>query len=411
MGQQSTKIILSTSKLNLSAFAESAGVFRKDFVRVGNWWIAKNRLTLPVDAARIDRWAKNFQLMLSRGITIPLTVDHDMVLDPKTGQMVKRPLSPAMAEAKRGEIINLFRQDDRGMFDVKPADAESVTLMNRCPEVSLELTPNFVDAYKNVYDEAITAITLTPIPVIPGQLEFEKIAASRATAGDETIYLSAEPITDGNTTLLEPSMKPEHIAKARTMLKLADNTPDADVEGAVIKHLELCTGGTMLSRADHDAAVKVEADKVIALSRQVDELKAGKEPTTLNLSRLGIDEDAMDMAADAMTARVDGLLTACKITPAQKPLLLSLIAGAAGKRPAIMLSRKAAGAVGLSEPLAKEILAVLEAGNPGELAKLLEQQTASQKTLKLSHDPSKGSDEPLSAERKSELLAGAGISK
>lgn len=74
-----TKIVLSTQKLGLAAFAPAGDVFRKDFIRVGNWRIPNKDGThtdLVVTSERLSKWQKHFELFRQRGISVPLTVDH-----------------------------------------------------------------------------------------------------------------------------------------------------------------------------------------------------------------------------------------------------------------------------------------------------------------------------------------------
>ncbi len=239
-----TRILFSNAGQALGQFRRDGGVLRKDFIREGKWTIKTQGNVLPVDKSRIKKWETNFKLFRERGISVPLTIDHIQVTD-SAGKPVLRKLTPGQAEAKRGNVVNLFEQNGLGMCDVVPSDKEAETLMLRCPEVSLEMEKDFVDGHGNYYDEVITAITLTPIPIVPGQkMEWErvdysnpeKIAASRdpRDGAREIICLSAEPFMTSTT---EKSMNPAQLARYRAALNMPNEAEDA-VLNKVAEQLE-----------------------------------------------------------------------------------------------------------------------------------------------------------------------------
>lgn len=355
------KIVLSSA--GTQAFAQNGEVMRKDFIRAGTWCLPDGS-KLPVTDARIKKWEDTFKLFRERGITVPLTVDHMEIRDPETGKMMEKRLTPAMAEAKRGDVVGLFADGNLGMFDAKPADADAQKLMERCPEVSLELDYDFYDGHGNFYEEGITAITLTPKPVIPGQQGWKRVAASRTIvegADGTTVYLSAEPeaatVPPTAVPIQEFRMTPQQIARARQVCGIAATVPDTEVPDHVLNFT-----------ANQATELTTGRDTITRLSRDV--TAAGAAPV--------MDEDAAEMAATAMETRINALGQAGKATPAQRTLLLSMCCGTAGKRPAICLSRKIAVKAGLDGPLADSVLKVFEAGDPVEMAKLLAEQSKSQ---------------------------------
>ena len=397
---QRIKLVLSTKGTGLGNFASTNGVFRKDFIRVGNWHVRTGRLSpngiLAVTKERIQKWASNFNLMLSRGVTVPLTVDHIEVQDPVTGKMLARKLTPAMAEAKRGSVVQMCLDGERGDIEVIPSDDDAIVLMNRCPEVSLELERNFKDGEGNIYDEAITAITLTPKPVVPGQeMEWEKVAASRDGDGTNIVYLSAEPIdiddVDPATKLSRGShMANSHAAdRIRKAMALPGSVSDEDAHNEAAKHLEQCSGRgrTYMSREDFDKELN---ERLTAATAEIDTLKtqlaaATVEAGKVNLSRIEVDAEALETLQDAYASKIDALVTNGRITPSQKALVMSLVCGTKEAPNKISLSRKVATAAGLTERLGDSILKIFETGDVAEMAELLKKRTGVQEKIKLSH--------------------------
>ena len=409
--------LLSATASTMGYETDTAGVWRKDFVRTGKWNIPGQDVKLVITPARIKKWEKTFELMQSKGHTIPLTIDHRNWRDPETGKLYKQKLKPNMTEAKIGKVVNLFAADDRGMFDVIPADDEAKDLMNRCPEVSLELRYDYTDTDGTVYDEAITAITLTPDPVILGQLE-EWELVGEGEEDDETadtlsqaqsgrlICLSAtqektmpeeKTAEVAHKTGEELAKKPfkfpvndsqgeaehaVHMSRLRKAMKMPEGeTSDHHVLGKCAEHMEMCRGvSNYMSKEDHEKAlaeaVSEATAKVTTLSKELETVKAD------GLKMTDIDDDTREILSGSYKTRIENLGT--KATPAQKALLLSKIVGD-GKSSPVCLSRKAARSMGLPAPVAEILLEVFEAGNPAEMAKLLQEQSGGQgKAVELS---------------------------
>lgn len=409
-----TKIFLSTLGTGLTSFIQGQGeVFRKDFIRAGDWVVRQKGkfVKFSVTPERIKKWEETFKLFRQRGISVPLTVDHKEVAD-TSGKKVVRKLKPTQAEAKRGDVVNLFAEGSVGYFDVVPADKDSETLMTRCPEVSLELETDLVDGLGNHYDEAITAITLTPIPVMPGQqMTWDKVPARevweemasapvKTSRGEEVVYLSADPMLNDTQNTQENSMSPSLLQRLRNATKMSTD-PEDEVCAKAVHHMEMCRSGEYMSREDHDKLTKEAVDKALEdanklqnendakitkLSRDLEQAKAGTRVITIDELARDVDEDALDMAASGITARIEALAVARKCTPGQKKLLLSRLVGETGKRPVIALSRKTASKVGLPDPLANIVLEIFESADLGEMTKLLKETTGTQQKTVLNRE-------------------------
>ena len=194
-------------------------------------------------------------------------------------------------------------------------------------------------------------------------------------------------------------MSPTHLERLRKALAMP-NDPETEVHAKAVDHIETCRSGRYMSREDHEKALaeavkasedkaKVSDDRIVALSRDLEQAKTGTRIVTAEEIAKTIDEDALEMAAGGIKSRISALGN--KATPKQKEILLSRLVGEAGKRPVIALSRKAATTVGLPDKLADIILSIFEAGDPVEMAKLLNEQSGEQRTdVKLSRDDKQG---------------------
>jgi hypothetical protein len=157
----SSKMCLATS----GGFTHTGdGLYRKDVIRTGRWFVPHMGVWLDVDAARLDHWAQQFTRMKAAGVSVDLTVDH------RSG-----------AEAKRGETLRLEREGDTLYAVVRPADEDSEALLRRCGEVSIEVERELIDGRGTKFSDAITAVSVCRKPVVTGQQPFERIAASRST--------------------------------------------------------------------------------------------------------------------------------------------------------------------------------------------------------------------------------------
>lgn len=408
-----TRILFSNAGVSLGTFSRTGENYRKDFIREGIWTVSKSGDKLPVTKDRIRKWQKHFSLFRERGISVPLTVDHIRTTD-KHNNPILRKLSPGMAEAKRGTVQNLFEEGGSGWVDVSPADQEAVTLMNRCPEVSLELEKDFVDGHGNYYDEAITAITLTPIPVIPGQkLEWERVdesdpvavAASRDPRDQnrEIISLTAEPFLNPNPTkpgnTSESSMNATLLSRARTLLSMPNDAEDA-VHAKLLEYAE----GRAAVEKDTAAKLKERDERITSLSRDGGTVKV----ITIQELAKTVDEDSLDMCARGLETRINALGARC--TPAQRKMLLSRFVGDKDSRKVLGLSRKIAKQAGFDEAIGDSVVEIFEAADLTEMNKLLIEQSKTQSVkLNRAADPAAQPQEDLELTKRMTASANAGV--
>lgn len=350
---------------------------RKDVARVGTYHATSqdgSKVELDITPERMANWVKAHEQFTANGNRVDVTVDH-------------QDRDQYSAHAVHGEVERLFVgrfdgdrlvEDPAGDvlgYDGPLADEESATLAERCPRVSLELEKDFQDGQGNRYDEVIGAVTICRHPVIGHQKPFQRIAASLNgdTAGATVLYFSADP--QSNATSEPSNPNPNHGNTAMnipltaaliatiagtTGVSLSEDSKPADVVSA----LSALEGKTL---ADPDALKSAEA-----IERERDTLK-GQVESLEKAAKDGnapeADEDALDMAANAVQTELNGLVKDAKLTPDAAQKLAASLVGTQGSRPAYMLSGKVAKHAGLPGPAARAILDALKDNNPVELGK------------------------------------------
>lgn len=136
--------------------------FRKQLAYAGQFEAKGKRFRLSNEQFTV--WARNHELMRSRGVKVPLPVKH--TTDP---------------EKNRGEVLSLeLGKDSKGrdalFFVGRFRDAEAAKL-SATAGVSLYAVPKFKDGLGNEYTNVITHVALTDYPVLP-DMEKWQIAAS-----------------------------------------------------------------------------------------------------------------------------------------------------------------------------------------------------------------------------------------
>lgn len=392
------KFLLATP-ITKAAQVSADGLYEKDFIADGKWWVPALGTYLPVNAERRAKWERNFQLMRERGVTVPLSIDHIETRDPDTGEIAEEAIAPGKARSVYGEVHALFNRGNRGMFTAKPADEEGAKLMQRCPEVSLELERNWRDGHGNLYDEAITGITLTPKPVYAGQLrQWTKVAASRSGGGagggkttrrGERVYLANLLRDDGNILPHEepneePSMFNAETRKALCIkLGLAVDVADAVLSKKIADTIETpppeSETKTKLSRAETEVATL--KTKVTELENQI----AGSQPV-----KLGRDVEAV--LQEGIDGKVELLVDRACISPAVGKLLATELKSGG----AIMLSRESNGG---EKSRGAKILEILAQNDAVEIAKRLGEKTPGQRTSLSRETPEDGDGEKTQEQR------------
>jgi hypothetical protein len=129
----------------------------KDAIAVGSYVHPAKGFSLDITRDRLDGFVNNFNRMRDNGVGVPILMDH-----------------AAEAAATLGWIVDVKRDGDRflELHQFLGEEARDIGLRNK---VSLGIDPAFVDGKGNQYGEAIVHSAVTPVPVVPGQGEFEPL--------------------------------------------------------------------------------------------------------------------------------------------------------------------------------------------------------------------------------------------
>lgn len=370
---QPAAIVLSTSGGSEPVQMSIAGRtrYRKDAIRVGTWH-ARHPATgepvqLNVTPERLDRWVSNFARMQANGVGVDLTVDH------KRG-----------AESRRGSVVSLYRDGDKLFFDSEPADQDAEALLKRCPEVSIEVDPDVRDGAGNVYDEAITAISLCRKPVVTGQQPFERIAASRddlRTGDAAPMWCFANPPDDTTNPPGSHAMKLTD-EQAKTIREKLGLPADAKDEQATEKLMLSLDAAAKVP--DLEAKVAEGEKKRGDLASELATAKEKSEPLKLSRDVQGVLEEAVD-------TKIGTLVERGSLTPAAAEKLKGAL-----KSGALMLSREANGG---ETSRAMQVLEALAENKAEELLKLAGERSGPQ-AIVLSRETPGGEGQPKPEEIK-----------
>ncbi len=328
--------------------------YRKDCLRLGRF-VAREAVTgraveLEVSAARLDGWVAAFGAMRAGGVEVDLTVDHG-----------------GGAASRRGWVTALYRASTRGdalvadpegevlAFEAELSDDEAVLLAQRCPHVSVEIEPDFIDGQGRRYGEAITAISIVRQPVVPGQRPFSKLAAGRNRSAECLLLGTAdelthrwpqarpggEPTPDGDHAMFNE----QQMQRQCRLLEMGEPQPPESLGERVLERIELA----LRQRDQARTALEARGDGADAATASPDN---------------DIDGELMEEAAENCRERLDRLIERGRISPAAGQKLAEALLGEAGARPAVCLSRRAAVRAGFDRPLARAVLEALAENQP-----------------------------------------------
>jgi hypothetical protein len=322
--------------------------FLKDLVRPGHFEHPTDGWKRDISAEDELNWLRSFQEMSANGVKVPIYTDHD---DAEAKDQ---------SERTRGYLEDMWLGDTDTLYGVVGFTAEDgPKLAQTVGQVSIFVDPNFVDGEGREYGEAITHVTLTPEPIVPGQGEF--IPMSRVSA--------AGPAE-------ESEEMDELLKELQTRLGIED-------EVTADNALELI--GTAF-----DAAKTEQQTKLDELTQQIAASRTKKDEP--------LDPDTEDMLVEGAEAKLDKLVADGKITPAVSAKLAASLIGESGSRQGYLLSRHRSGT---PKSVCRSILDALEDNNVVELG----EQTRGQ-GLSLSH-PS-DADQKASDEAADEMIEMAG---
>lgn len=303
--------------------------FRKDLISAGTYRHPSGQWTLKVTPERMDRWVAAFGRMRDGGVDVEVVVDHRMD-----------------AEAVRGYLVEMAREGDTLYGVHELVGEEAIRLASTVKNVSILIEKDFRDGQGRSYGEAITHSSIVQQPLVPGQMGFVPIAASRGGEAAEILLLSRPGRLDE-----------QMLAEVREMLG-----DDVDVTAETALPLIRERLSTLTQRLETLSAEKP------GLVSQTEELTAQVEQLQAKLAEVddrgAVDPESLEMLAEGVETRIDGLVERGRLAPAAAAMARELLVGAPGERNVLMLSRRASRT---STALAREVLGILEANTPAAL--------------------------------------------
>jgi len=303
--------------LLLSGEQEKDGVpigrYRKVVIREGEFTKDSDGVEFEVTADTNKHWALVFSQMKEAGIRVPVPDGH--TTDPKKN---------------RGWLVDLF-VDDEELISVIDILGEDHALVAARSDVSLYVPATFVDGEGREWKRPITHVALCTDPVIPGLGQFVPMAAS---------FL----VMKGN------EMEWKELQEG---LGIEEEMTDENAQELIL------------------AAFKITVkEKDVALSAK----KTAED--ALKLSATGDDPDPIivKLAAENLTMKFDGLVSAGRATPATRDELVKTFIG--DDNAALALSLKK----GVATTVADAVIKALMENDPVQL----KEQTGPQ-LLELSH--------------------------
>jgi hypothetical protein len=277
--------------------------FKKDLIREGYFIHPLTLQEIDVTRERLDHWCRMFSQMNGNGIDIEVKNDHSFT-----------------AEDVRGYLKDLYVEEEfesgkatlYGICEMR--GEKGIELAETVKNVSIEINPDYKDGEGRHYKDCIDGVAICQRPVINGQKDFEKIAASHNGADALPFILKQEL---------------ETMKLSKELIEKVSETVGGDVEVTEDNALELLLSH-VAELTSNNAELKAQ---VTELSTKVkpDEDKTEKVPQ--------MDADVAEEVALSYAERVDMLVEQGKCSPKQKELMLSLIGGE-GKRNVVHLSTK-----------------------------------------------------------------------
>ena len=302
--------------------------FRKDLIEVGVYKHPEHGWLLDTTTERMDRWIAAFKRMTEAGIRVPVPSGHSY--DPRDGQ---------------GFMVEVERVGDKLFGVLEFIGEEAISLAYRTKQVSISINPKFVDGKGTDYGEVIEHVALTGYPVVPGQGDFQALAAS--------LYVLSTDTGKG-----EDEMTKEQIEKLRKMLGAGE---DLTAENA-FERIE--------QRFEEGSKAKTDLDKKVSdLSAQVESLTAKLAASTKDDKK--VDPEILDERAESAEDKIDALVEKGKILPAVAASLKEALVGKAGTRNAFCLSRTISGT---TDSVLNSVVKALDQNDPVKLGEQTKRQ-------------------------------------
>ena len=273
------------------------GLYRKDALTAGTWH-TKDGQKLEATPERMDRWIRTFHAMRNAGIQIDCPVDHSY--DSKDNM---------------GFVTDLSREGPTlySVHDIPRADDQD-RIGKTIREVSVSITPHFVDGRGKDWGEAIEHISPCTRPVVFGQQNFVPIAARIGERrGEARVFYCRK---DTHSMDLK--------GEICTLLGCDATSSDEDVAQKVKGRLEQHSIQLRQAKAERDQAVT----RISQIEGEVTQLRAGgagKPKVEDTPEVIALRNDVERMIGEGAEAKVLQFKAEGRITPAMEPAVRALL--------------------------------------------------------------------------------------
>ena len=269
----------------------------KDAIRTGTYAHPAGRYSLSVTREKLDGYARAFAAMRANGVGVPILMDH----------------APTAA-ATLGWIVAVRRDGDR-LLELHQFLGEAARDTGLRNHVSLGIDPDFVDGRGVRYGEAIVHSAVTPVPVVPGQAEFEAASDAELAGGGRAVVALSR--VDGET-----GERPTFNAQRPTFNEeQAAATVEPPTPVAAVERSELDVERWTFAPP---------ADAATTLSLLADAAAARRD---LAVAGGGVDPATADALLALLTAGPDGGPIGLSRTAAGRPLAVAVFDALAANRP------------------------------------------------------------------------------
>lgn len=162
---------------------------KKEMLSVGHYIHPLWGWHLDITEDRLHRFAATFKQMKTNGVAVEVPVDHSLSAKDNYGYVVDM-----FVEKNKKGVPSLY-----GIHEMIGDEGISLAARNR--GVSVLIEKDFKDGKGNAYGEAITHSSIVQQPVVPGQEDFEAIAASMCNKADFQLLLLDVDDTDDESSI------------------------------------------------------------------------------------------------------------------------------------------------------------------------------------------------------------------
>lgn len=276
--------------------------FKKEMLSVGHYIHPVWGWHLDITEDRLHRFATTFKQMQQNGVSVEVPIDHSLSAKDNYGYVIDM-----VVEKNKSGVMALY-----GIHEMIGDEGISLALRNK--GVSVLIEKDFKDGKGNAYGEAITHSSIVQQPVVPGQEDFEAIAASIANKSDFPILFLNGKDNEMNEAMLK---------KIREILGADDSLTADNALSRIEEHIK----GLSAKNAETQKQMIDLQSKVSQLEGQV---KAA--------SAVSVDPNLAEQMGSTAEQQLDLLVQTGKITPAVKTKLAASLIGQTGSRNVIALS-------------------------------------------------------------------------